>query len=125
MLRPYLSQISKYLFRRAHVREEHPVAQPVERHAQRREPVSGGAVDGGDAEVFGQAMLRGEPKALSPQLVVVRQVGPAFAGAPGGDVVRKQASEPETVIAEMRTQQKGPFPGVVESREVVHHVDQI
>src|SRR6266852_7341390 len=97
------------IFRCADVREEHAVTEAVERHPQRREPLGGGAVDGGDAEVFGKAVLRGEPKALSPQLVVIRQVGPAFAGASGGDVVRKQAGEPETVIAEMRTQQKGPF----------------
>src|SRR5712671_4629997 len=125
MLRPYRSKIPQYLLGSRHVREEHAVTEAIERHPQRREPLGGGAVDGGNAEVLGKAVLRGEPKALSPQLVVVRQVGPAFAGAPGGDVVWKQAGEPETVIAEMRTQQKGPFSGVVESREVLHHVDQI
>ena len=70
-------------------------------------------------------MLRGEPKALSTQLVVVGQIGPPFAGASSGDVVRKQPREPEAVVAEMRAQQEGPFPGVVEPHEVLHHVDQI
>src|SRR5207302_1132721 len=69
--------------------------------------------------------LRGEPKALSTQLVVVGQIGPPFAGASSGDVVRKQPREPEAVVAEMRAQQEGPFPGVVEPHEVLHHVDQI
>src|SRR2546422_7696192 len=96
MLRPYWSQISltlqvsQYLVGSRDVREEDPVAQPVERHPQRGEALSGGAVNGGDAEVLGEPVLRGEPKALSTELVVVRQVGPTLAGAPGGDVVRKQ-----------------------------------
>src|SRR5438034_1290939 len=114
MLRPYRSQISEYLLRRGDVGEEYAVAQPIERHPQGGEPLGGGAIDGGDAEVLGEPVLRGEPKALPAQLVVIRQVGPALAGAPGGDVVRKQPGEPEAVVAEMRAQQKGPFPGVVE-----------
>src|SRR3989454_10503924 len=97
MLRPYRSKIPEYLLRRGDVREEHAVAQPVEGHPQGGEPLGGGAVDGGDAEVLGEPVLRGEPKALSAQLVVVRQVGPALAGAPGRDVVRKQPGEPEEI----------------------------
>src|SRR5881296_2761050 len=96
MLRPYWSQISltlqvsQYLVGSRDVREEDPVAQPVERHPQRGEALSGGAVNGGDAEVLGEPVLRGEPKALSTELVVVGQIGPPFAGASSGDVVRKQ-----------------------------------
>ena len=75
--------------------------------------------------MLGEPVLRGEPKALSTQLVVVGQIGPPFAGASSGDVVRKQPREPEAVVAEMRAQQEGPFPGVVEPHEVLHHVDQI
>src|SRR5713101_9411373 len=108
MLRPYASKVPQYLVGRGNVREEHAVAQPVEGHPQGGEPLGGGAVDGGDAEVLGEPVLRGEPKALSAQLVVVRQVGPPFAGASSGDVVRKQPREPEAVVAEMRAQQEGP-----------------
>src|SRR5256885_10786855 len=109
MLRPYRSKIPQYLLGSRHVREEHAIAQAIERHPQGGEPLGGGAVDGGDAEVLGEPVLRGEPKALSAQLVIVRQVGPALAGAPGGDVVRKQAGGPEAVVAAMPAQQKGPF----------------
>src|SRR5213596_193875 len=125
LLRSYRSEIAQYLVGSRDVREEDPVAQPVERHPQRGEALSGGAVNGGDAEVLGEPVLRGEPKALSTQLVVVGQIGPPFAGASSGDVVRKQPREPEAVVAEMRAQQEGPFPGVVEPHEVFHHVDQI
>src|SRR3989475_8177714 len=76
MLRPYRSKIPQYLVGSRDVREEDPVAQPVERHPQRGEALSGGAVNGGDAEVLGEPVLRGEPKALSTQLVVVGQIGP-------------------------------------------------
>src|SRR5437867_2761421 len=75
MLRPYWSQISltlqvsQYLVGSRDVREEDPVAQPVERHPQRGEALSGGAVNAGDAEVLGEPVLRGEPKALSTQVV--------------------------------------------------------
>src|SRR5207249_7110419 len=113
-------EISQYLIGRRDGREKDAVTQAIERHPQGGEPLGGGAVDGGDAEVLGEPVLRGEPKALSAQLVVVRQVGPALAGAPGGDVVRKQAGEPEAVVAEMHAQQKGSFPSVVEPREVLH-----
>src|SRR5205809_8090008 len=114
MLRPYRSKIPQYLLGSRHVREEHAIAQAIERHPQGGEPLGGGAVDRGDAEVLGEPVLRRESKALPAQLVVVRQVGSALAGTPGGDVVRKQAGQPETVVAEMRTQQKRPFPGGVE-----------
>src|SRR6266581_1174973 len=124
MLRSYRSEIAQYLVGSGDVREEDPVAQPVERHPQRGEALSGGAVNGGDAEVLGEPVLRGEPKALSTQLVVVGQIGPPFAGASSGDVVRKQPREPEAVVAEMRAQQEGPFPGV-EAHEDLHHVDQL
>src|SRR5437667_4159981 len=90
MLRPYRSKIPQYLVGSRDVREEDPVAQPVERHPQRGEALSGGAVNGGDAEVLGEPVLRGEPKALSTELVVVGQIGPPFAGSSSGDVVRKQ-----------------------------------
>src|SRR5205807_4200515 len=92
MLRPYRSKIPQYLVGSRDVREEDPVAQPVERHPQRGEALSGGAVNGGDAEVLGEPVLRGEPKALSTQLVVVGQIGPPFAGASSGDVVRDRKS---------------------------------
>src|SRR2546430_7967702 len=104
MPRPYLSEIPQYLLGSRHVREEHAVAQPVEGHAQGGEPLGGGAVDGGDAEVFGEPVLRGEPKALSAQLVVVRQVGPALAGSPGRGVGREQAGGPEAGVCEVRTE---------------------
>src|SRR5256885_15389472 len=58
-------EIPQYLVGSRDVREEDPVAQPVERHPQRGEALSGGAVNGGDAEVLGEPVLRGEPKALS------------------------------------------------------------
>src|SRR2546427_12419007 len=124
MLPPYRSKIPEYLLGSRHVRKEHAIAQPVEGHPQRREPLGGGAVDGGDAQMFGEPVLGGQAKALSAQLVVIRQVGPALAGAPSGDVVRKQPGEPETVVAEVRAKQKGPVPGVVEAPEGPHHVDQ-
>src|SRR2546422_8034515 len=98
MLRPYRSKIPQYLLGSRHVREEHAVTEAIERHPQRREPLGGGAVDGGNAEVLGKAVLRDEPKALSPQLVVVRQVVPTFSGDPGGDVGWEQAGETKTVI---------------------------
>src|SRR6266487_5725139 len=100
-------EISQYLIGRGDGREKNAVTQAIERHAQGGEPLGGGAVDGGDAEMLGESVLRGKPKALSPQLVIVRQVGPALAGAPGGDVVRKQPGEPEAVVAEMHAKQKG------------------
>src|SRR5213082_3839607 len=123
--RPYRSKIAQYLLGSRHVGEEYPVAQSVERHPQRREPFRGGAVDAGDTELLGQAVLRGEPIPLPAHLVVVRQVGPALAGAPGFDVIREQPGEPEAVIAEMHAQQQSPLTAVVESGEVLHDVDEI
>src|SRR5436189_5658380 len=98
MLRPYRSKIPQYLVGSRDVREEDPVAQPVERHPQRGEALSGGTVNGGDAEVLGEPVLRGEPKALSTQLVVVGKIWPPFAVETGCDVVRKQSSEPDAVV---------------------------
>src|SRR5690349_1685744 len=118
-------QIAKYLFWSGHVPEEHLVAQAIERHAERREPVGGGAIDRSHTEAFGEAMRRGEAVALAAQLVVIREVGPTLPRAPGGDVVRKQTGKPQAVVPEVHTQQEAAFSSVVEPREVLHHVDQI
>src|SRR5438046_10220399 len=101
MLRPYRSKIPQYLVGSRDVRGEDPVAQPVERHPQRGEALSGGTVNGGDAEVLGEPVLRGEPNALSTQLAVVGQIEPTCAGASSGDVVRQQPREPEAGVAEL------------------------
>src|SRR5256885_15598786 len=115
--RPYRSEVPQYLLRRGGAAEEHMVAQPVERHAQRREPFRRSAVDAGDTEPLGQAVLRGEPIPLPAHLVVVGQVGPALAAAPGLDVIREQPRGTEAVIAQMHAQQQSPLAAVGEAPE--------
>src|ERR1051325_864211 len=124
-VRPSALQIAQYLLGSRHVAEEHAVAQAVERHPQRREPFRRAAVDAGDAEPLGQTVLRGELVPLPAHGVVVRQVGPALAGAPGLDVIGEQPREPKAVIAEMHAHQQSPLPGVVQPGEVLHDVDEI
>src|SRR5207245_2747696 len=70
-------------------------------------------------------MLGGELVTLAPQLVVVRQVGSAAARAPGRHVVGEQPGEPETVVAQMHTQQEPALAGVVQAGEIRHQVDEI
>src|SRR2546422_7303094 len=58
--RPPRSTLFPYttLFRsRAHVREQHPIAQPVEGDPERGEPLRRRAVDSGHAEALRQAVL--------------------------------------------------------------------
>src|SRR5207247_9900736 len=117
-----VSKISQYLFRRAHVREQHPIAQPVEGDPERGEPLRRGAADSAHADALRQAVLGGEPGALAAELVVVRQVRSSLAIAPGLDVVGEQAREPEAVVSEMHTQQESALPGVVHPGQLADHV---
>src|SRR2546422_6433548 len=118
-------QIPQYLFRRAHVRKEHPIAQAVERDPERRESLGGGAVDFGYPEARREAVFGGEPVALAAELVVVGEIRAPLAAVPGFDVVGEEARQPEAVVAEMHTQQEPALPGVVHSGQLADHVDQV
>src|SRR5213076_602180 len=103
---PYLLQMAQQLRGRRDVREQHPIAQPVEGDPEGGEPLRRRAVDSSDAEALRQAVLGGEPVALAAELVVVRQVRSSLAIAPGLDVVGEKAGEPEAVVSEMHPQQE-------------------